>query len=81
MNRVRPTSNKNKNKMITKTSSTAEVVITPKELGDILTKHFQKEIKMKPTDTDFVFWGDCNRYTINKITFIATKTIEHSPKE
>ena len=67
--------------MLTKTSSTAYIEISTGELAAILTKHFQKEIKMKPTEVDFVFSGDCKSYNISGITFIARKVIEHNPKD
>lgn len=67
--------------MLTQTSTSAQIVITSKQLSEILSKHFRKEIKMTPTDTALYFSSggyDSRDYSISTITFVAQKTVKHN---
>lgn len=68
--------------MLTQTSQSARIEISAQQLGEILAKHFKKDIKMTPTETDVYFESggyDSRDYTntVNVITLIAKKTVNH----
>lgn len=66
--------------MLTRTSTTAQIEITTEELGKILAAHFANEIKMTPTEYEFVFSNNAGaiRQYVKTITFIAHNIVDHT---